>query len=96
MRPEFVKAGAIAALYGICAAIWIMGPDIFLDDDVGAERIELFLDAAFVLASTLLLFLTLAHGAKRHATRHSRASLPRATPPGAWRSLFAPWPCSRP
>ena len=65
MRPEFVKAGAIAALYGICASIWIMGPDFFLDDDVGAERIELFLDATFVLASTLLLFLSLAHGLRR-------------------------------
>ena len=34
MRPEFVKAGAIAGLYGICTSIWIMGPDFFLDDDV--------------------------------------------------------------
>ena len=81
LRPEYVKAGAIAALYGICAAIWIMGPDIFLDDDVGAERIELFLDAAFVLASTLLLFLTLAHGLREAArnTPFSRVVAPRYT-----------------
>ena len=81
MRPEFVKAGAIAALYGICASIWIMGPDFFLDDDVGAERIELFLDATFVLASTLLLFLSLAHGLREAArnTPFSRILAPRYT-----------------
>ena len=81
LRPETIKAGSIALLYLMCTALWIMGPDFFLSEDDSAERVELWLDAAFVCLSALLIFLSLAHGF-REDNRHTplaRVVSPRYT-----------------